>query len=62
MAVFTRALLPLCSGKFQGNFGGIWTHAIRAADSLFTAKKNMFTIRSAVLFFPPFLSPSSIFL
>lgn len=52
MAIFTRALLPLCNGKFQGNFGGICTHAIRAADSSFTAEKNIvFRISSAVLIF-----------
>lgn len=41
MADFTRAQLPVCNGKFQGNFGGICTHAITAADSSFRAEKNI---------------------
>lgn len=60
MAVFTRAQLPLCNGKFQGNFGGICTRAIRAADSSFRAEKNVFfRISYAAFFF--LMASSSIF-
>lgn len=64
MADFTRAQLPVCNGKFQGNFGGICTHAITAADSSFRAEKNIvFRISYAGVFLLVFflMASSSIF-